>query len=172
MAILFFYVNKEKGDKIDVKLDKHVGEKETDLSYKWGQYALGKAIELNFEKIFINPYVEDQGARIHVLSGKIMRENNLDAYGFPSEYGHESEIIDPDDFGFDEHRTTFDPHTAEEAADLIMEDDQYVHIVLDMHEASKYIGGFNAPTAISAGAVYKATKEHAEELAEQDEVEY
>ncbi len=171
MAILFFYINKEKGNKIEVKLDKHKGEKETDLSYKWGQYALEKSIELNFENIFVNPYVEDQGARIHVLSGEIMSKNNLDCYGQPSEFSHEPEFLE-DDEGFNEYRTTFEPLTADEGADVIIQQDEYVHIVLDMNEASKFIGGFNTPTAISAGAVYKATKEHAEELAEDKEIMY
>lgn len=171
MAILFFYINKEKGDKVEVKLDKHEGEKESDLSYKWGEYAIQKAIELNFENIFINPYVVDQGAKIHFLSGNIMRNNKINAYGHPIDENYDTELIDEED-GFNEYRTTFEPNSVDEAADVIIDDDAYVHIVLDMNDASKYIGGFNAPTALSAGAVYNSTKEHAEELASGDDILY
>lgn len=171
MAILFFYIDEKKGDKISVKLDKHEGEKETDLSYKWGQYALGKAIELNFEKLHLNPYVVDQGARIHILSGQIMRDNPIDSYGIPLTLSNSCFSEDFED-GVYEYRTTFEPSTVEDGANLILEDNKYVHIVLDMHDASKYIGGFNTPTAISAGLVYHTTKEHAEKLATNEDISY
>lgn len=161
MAVLFLNINPEDNSKISAKIEKHLKEKETDLSYKWAKYALSMAIQLNFNEIKINPYTEDQGAAIHFLSKQILLDNKLDQHGYIVEDEDERWIVDEDDTFFNEERITFEAEDATEAAETIEKNEDYVHIMLDLNKASEYIGGYTTPTAKAATAIYSATKEHA-----------
>lgn len=175
MAILNFSINHKEQSKMDIKLTKHKGEKETDLSFKWAVYSMNLAIQLHFNQININPLIEDQGAKIHFLSAKIMKTNNLDETGYLNEdsqfmdnflFDAEENFDDEENdyFGEDSgsNRTdSFEPDSIEEAVRVLYENDDYVNILLDLVDASKIVGGFTTPTAESARAIHEATKKHA-----------
>lgn len=169
MAVIFFYIKQNNTSEVEVKIEKHDGEKETDLSYKWAKYAMDMVIQMNFNILFANPFVEDQGAQLHFLTKKIIIDNNLNEYGYKNEDNAESKDIfiddsDLEDIPFFEDRITFDLDDINESIDIMINDESYVHILLDLHEASKQIGGFTTPTATAATAVYSSTKKHAYNL--------
>lgn len=176
MAVLSFYINEKSKDRVEVKLEKHNGESENDLSYKWGKYALSLAIQLNFNEIKVNPFSEDQGARIHFLSEEIRQKNELNIYGYIKEddefFDDEDEYYDDeDDYMFEtssnssyEHKDFEDDFNG--AAYSIKNDKDAVQIALDLHEATKIVGGLLTPSAVSANAVYEGCKQHSKELFE------
>lgn len=162
MAILFFYINPDKGDKVDIKLTKHKGEKETDLSYQWARSALEQAIQLNFNSIKINPYTEDQGAKIHFLTKDILENNKLNIYGYPYLLEDDDlEIEDDDDCVFKEERDFIDLDIETESQNMIYDNPEYVRISLDLHDACSVIGGLTVPTAKVATALYSKLKHEA-----------
>lgn len=168
MAVLSFYINKENQSEVQVKLEKHKGEKDTDLTFLWGKYALSIAIQLNFNNIKVNPFTEDQGAAIHFLSDKLRIENDLNCYGYINSEDDFDMENDYDDFDDDFFQPTLDdtfvPEEVFNGAMAIKGKPEYVQIVLDVHDATKVVGGLLTPTAVSANAVYEASKQHAREI--------
>lgn len=175
MAVLSFYINENSKDKVEVKLEKHNGEYENDLSYKWGKYALSLAVQLNFNEIKVNPFTEDQGGQIHFITSKIRNENNLNEYGYiKRDDEYEDFIDDYDEYYEDEDEYMFEVGGSYEHKDF--EDNavtaassirnEGVQIILDLNQASQIVGGLLTPSAISANAVYEGTKQHSKELYE------
>lgn len=173
MAVLNFFIDKDDQSKVGVLLQKHEHEKETDLTYLWGKYALSVAIQLNFNEIKVNPFTEDQGAQIHFLSDQLRIDNNLNIYGYIKEDENnefDQEDDDPDDFDLDDEffqptlDPTFEPDEVFNGAMAIRGKKEYVQIILDLHNATQVVGGLLTPTAVSANAVYEAAKKHAYEV--------
>lgn len=164
MSVLSFYIDEKDKSKVEVKLEKHMGENEKDLSFLWGKYALSLSKQLNFNEIKVNPFSEDQGGQIHFLSDKIINENNLNEYGYIKGSGELDDDFEDDDFFQPTLDDTFVPEDVFSGRIAIRGKPEYVHIVLDLHNASSIVGGLLTPTAISTNAIYEATKKHAEEV--------
>lgn len=174
MSILKFYMNPEKENEMLVKLFMHEGEEKTDRSYKWGQYALHLSIQLNFNTTEHNPFAEDQGCNIHFLSNKIIKDNDLDSYGYIKENEWEEYLDDDIDFEdfedepyFGEHTESFfEPDRIEEAMSALEFDENYVNILLDQNKAMQVVGGLLTMTATSGTAIHEALKESAKRISE------
>ena len=169
MAILKFFMNKE--DEMIAKLFMHEGEEKTDSTYKWGQYALHLAIQLNYNEVLYNPFTEDQGCSIQFLSNKIIEDNELDENGYiPVEsstdddyYFDDDDYID-DDVDFQVFSGAFEAESPYQALQALKYDPNYVNIMLDQHEAVQVVGGLLTMTSTSGTAIHEVLKETANRL--------
>lgn len=172
MSILKFYMNPEKENEMLVKLFMHEGEEKTDSSYKWGQYALHLSIQLNFNVTEYNPFAEDKGCNIHFLSNKIIKDNDLNSYGYIKENELEEYLDDDIDFEdledkpyFGEYTDSFfEPDSIEDAMSALEFDENYVNILLDQNKAMQIVGGLLTMTATSGTAIHEALKESAKRI--------
>lgn len=176
MAILKFFMNEEKGkNEMLVKLFLHEGETKNDSTFKWGQYALHLAVQLNFNDVQFNPFAVDQGCAIQFLSHKIIKDNNLNADGYEleddeedfydydeeDEYEEDDDFFDDNDVDFSVFSDAFEARNTYEALEALESDSRYVNIMLDQHDAVKIVGGLLTMTATSGTAIHEALKESA-----------